>query len=367
MPLVVCGRCGYRLRTQYGGRNNKPRYTCSAKQSRFGEPKCQGLAAESLDDEVVRLTLKALEPSALDVSLNVAADIKQQREAADKLWRQRLERSAYESERAARQYHAVEPENRLVARTLEAAWEEKLRAQRKLQEEYERFLLEQPKGLGDEEQAQIRRLATDVPALWKAISTTDMDRKEILREVIDRVVVNVEGESEWVEAKVYWVGGHQTFTRFRRPVQGMEQLSTWPELKRRMQELLEAGMSAPRIAVQLNEDGWRTCEGKLFNEGAVRMVMVRQGLQSTRPKARGHSSKLQKHEWLVGELAKKLRLTYGTIHQWIHERRVESRRLDDGRWVVIADKSKCEELIAFRTSQRQRRKRHESSSAEAEL
>ncbi|HEY1417386.1 MAG TPA: recombinase zinc beta ribbon domain-containing protein [Myxococcaceae bacterium] len=130
--LVVCGRGGYRLRTQYAGRSNQPRYTCSANRTRLGEPRCQSLNAQALDEEVVRLTFQALMPPALEVSLRVADDLHHQREAARTLWRQRLERATYEAERAARQYHAVEPENRLVARSLEAVWEEKLRVQRTL-------------------------------------------------------------------------------------------------------------------------------------------------------------------------------------------------------------------------------------------
>ena len=365
--LVVCGRCGNRFRTQYGGRGTTPRYSCSANQSRLGEEQCQSLAAKPLDDEVARLALKALEPSALDVSLEVAQDIQQQRAAAEKLWRQRLERAAYEAERAARQYQVVEPENRLVARTLEATWEEKLRTQRHLQEQYERYLREQPKGLTDDEQERIRRLATDVPALWQAATTADVDRKEILREVIERVVVNVEGESEWVEAKVHWSGGHQTFTRFRRPVNRFDQLSTWPELKRRIPELLQARMSASQIATQLNHDGLRTTDGKSFREQTVRMLVLRQGLLASHSKLRHESISLREHEWLVGPLAKKLGVSYGMIHQWIHEHRVAGRQLEDRRWIVTADEAKCQELVAYRIRQRQRRQHHESSSAQAKL
>jgi hypothetical protein len=119
--LVVCGRCQRRMRTQYAGPSNNPRYSCSANQTLYGDPRCQTLVAQALDDEVVRLTLTALQPSALEVSLHVASDIRKQRDDAEMLWRQRLERATYEAERAARQYHAVEPENCLVARTLEAA------------------------------------------------------------------------------------------------------------------------------------------------------------------------------------------------------------------------------------------------------
>jgi 16S rRNA C967 or C1407 C5-methylase (RsmB/RsmF family) len=181
--------------------------------------------------------MKALQPSALEVSLQVTEDLQGQREATAKLWNQRLERATYEAERSARQYHAVEPENRLVARTLEIAWEEKLRALRELQEQHERFLLELPKALTNDERERICHLAADVPALWNAANTTDSDRKEILREVIDRVVVNVEGDSEWLEAKVHWAGGHQTYTRIRRPVRQITQLSNGKQIMQRVVEM----------------------------------------------------------------------------------------------------------------------------------
>jgi DNA invertase Pin-like site-specific DNA recombinase len=351
--LVVCGRCGRRLRTHYGSRANKPRYTCSANQSCYGEPRCQGLTAQALDDEVVRLTLKALQPAALDVSLRVASDIQGQRQEAEKLWRQRLERAAYEAERAGRQYHAVEPENRLVARTLEAAWEEKLRVQRDLQEQYERFLTEQSRVLTSEEQERIRGLAADVPSLWQSASTTDADRKEILREVIDRVVVNLEGESEWVEAKVHWAGGHQTYTRFRRPVLRFDQLSTWPQLLQRLRDLLRGRRSVPNIAAKLNEEGLRTADGTPFSEGCVRMLMLRQGLHSVRNRTRP-TPPLKQHEWTIAELAKKLQVGYGTLLRWIHEKRLKGRKLDDGRWVVTADDATCRELTAYQTDRAKR-------------
>src|SRR5262249_23704200 len=158
------------------------------------------------------------------------------------------------------------------------------------------FLTVQPKVLSAEEQERIRSLAADVPSLWHAASTTDADRKEILREVIDRVVVNVEGESEWVEAKTYWAGGHQSYTRFRRPVLRLDQLSTWPHLLQRLRDLLRGRIPVPRIAAKLNEEGLRTADGKPFSEGCVRMLMLRQGLRSARNRTRP-TPPLKKHEW----------------------------------------------------------------------
>ena len=365
--LVVCGRCGYRLRTQYGGRSSRPRYTCSAGQTRLGEPRCQCLNALGLDEEVVRLTFRALTPPALEVSLRVADDLYRQRESALTLWKQRLERADYEAERAARQYHAVEPENRLVARTLEAAWEETLRVRRDLREEHRRFLEEQPRGIAEGEREQIRRLAADVPALWNAGSTTDADRKAVLREVIDRVVVNVEGESEWVAASIHWVGGGRTDTRLRRPVQRMEQLSTWPDVRRRIEALLGEGLSAPGIATALNAEGLLTATGRCFTEGVVRAVMTRQGLRPARPTSPGEPLPLGRNEWLVGQLAAKLRVTHGMVHQWIKAGRAEGRQRDDGRWVVTADEATCRDLVAYRERQRRRREYHEAASAAAKL
>jgi hypothetical protein len=361
--LVVCGRCGYRLRTQYGGRSNQPRYTCSANQTRLGEPRCQSLNAQAVDEEVVRLTYQALVPPVLEVSLQVADDLHHQRDAARALWKQRLERASYEGERAARQYHAVEPENRLVARSLEAAWEEKLRVQRDLVEEHERFLSEQPRGLTEGEREQIRRLASNVPALWHAESTTDADRKAILREVIDRVEVDVEGKSEWVTARIQWVGGCRSETRFRRPVQRMDQLSTWPAIRRQIEESLAGGASAPEIAAELNAKGIMTATGQRVTEAVVRAVMAREGLRSVRSVDSRDSPPFGLDEWLVGQLAARLRVTYGVIHQWIKAGRVEARQRDDKRWVVTADEATCRKLVAYRERRHWHHLGHETGGA----
>jgi hypothetical protein len=147
----------------------------------------------------------------------------------------------------------------------------------------------------------------------------------------------------------------------------LEQLSTWPQLRERIEDLLKAGTSVSKIAAQLNTEGLRTVDGKPFTEQCIRMIMLRQELHSTRRRAGRSSIQLGKHEWLIGELAKKLQVGYGTIHQWIVAQRVQAWKLDDGRWVVIADAVKCRELTAFQTRRTQRRGYQESSSAGARL
>ncbi len=126
--------------------------------------------------------LAALEPAALELSLTATERVEHERAELDLHGPQRRERAAYQVERAAREIQAVEPEHRLVARTLEHAWEEKLAAQQQLEEDYHRFVRKLPRVLSDAEREAIRHLARDIPALWAAPTTTAADRKEIIRQ-----------------------------------------------------------------------------------------------------------------------------------------------------------------------------------------
>jgi DNA invertase Pin-like site-specific DNA recombinase len=349
--LVVCGRCGARMMTHQSGKSVLPRYACSSARANFGEAECQSLAARPVDDEVVRLALRALEPAALEVSLQVAADWKKEREAVEAQWQYRLQRADYEADRARRQYDAVEPENRLVCRTLEAAWEQKLRAARELHEEYERFLQTQPKLLTAEEQEAIRRLAADLPALWQAATTTDADRKAILRQVLDKVVLQVEGKTEWVEAWLHWAGGHQTYTRFRRPVASLTQLSDWPQLRRRIVTLKNQGLTAEQIAQQLNREGRTSPHHKGFTSATIRAALSRCGLTEIRRGASNEQLTLKEDEWFVPDLAREVGVRPQVVYAWIRKGKLSAWQVDgpQGRWIVHADAATLEGLKAAAT------------------
>src|SRR5713226_2888477 len=191
--LVACARCGCRLGVHYDGGTDLHTYECVERWTHYGEPRCQHLAGPCLDAFVSQQVLTALEPAALELSLTATERLEQERAELDRLWQQRRERAAYEVERAARQYQAVEPEHRLVARTLERAWEEKLVAQQHLDEEYHRFVQHKPRLRALAEREAIGRLTTDIPALWAAPTTTVADREEIIRQVVERVIVDVQG------------------------------------------------------------------------------------------------------------------------------------------------------------------------------
>jgi hypothetical protein len=142
--LLICGHCGHRMSVRYSERGRHV-YLCNRLKTDYGGKECQYVAGPSLDEFVGKKVLEALKPAALELSLEAANHVEEEREELDRLWKKRLERASYEAERAGRHYRLLEPENRLVARQLAKDWEEKLEAQKKLQEDYHRFRSERPK------------------------------------------------------------------------------------------------------------------------------------------------------------------------------------------------------------------------------
>ena len=215
---MVCGTCGLRLHVHYSGPGAVHSYVCAHAVIDYGGDYCQYVAGEPIDTFVTQWVLKALEPAALTLSLEATARLEKERQELDRHWQLRLERAAYESERAARHYRLVEPEHRLVARQLAKDWEDKLAAQRQLQEDYERFVHTQSRVLTQEEREAIEQLAQNIPALWHAPTTTSADRKEMTRQIIERVIVQAEGVSERLHLTIEWVGGGTTAGITTRPI-----------------------------------------------------------------------------------------------------------------------------------------------------
>ncbi len=236
--LLVCGACGRRMYASYRSKSTAY-YGCMRRKNEGST--CCGLEAGAVDDLVVQQVLRALEPATLELSLKAIQDVHHERERLHRHWKQRLERATYESERAERQYQAVEPENRLVARSLERQWEEALRKQRDLAEESDRFLKEQPPQIREDQRARILALSNDLPALWNAPETTAADRKEIIRLVVERVVVHVRADSEHAEAVISWRGGATTHHPIIRPVSRYESLESYDQLMNRIIAMRQEG------------------------------------------------------------------------------------------------------------------------------
>ena len=269
-----------------------------------------------MDAYVTGLMLDAMAPAALEVSLAAAGQAEARRAQVDQIWRQRLERADFAADRARRQYQLTEPENRLVARQLEKEWEAALAERQRLGEEYDRFTVSRPRALTPAERDQIRALAEDIPAIWHAPTTTDADRKQLIRHLVERVQVTVLGTSEKAEVQVVWAGGHRTAAQITRPVASLTQLSYYPQLAERACELADAGLTHAQIAAQLTTEGFRPpkrCEA--FTAAAVSDLLRAAGAQ--RPRSPARRPPLAEHEWWLRDLAACLGMSAITLDSWV--------------------------------------------------
>ena len=237
----------------------------------------------------------------------------------------------------------VEPENRLVAATLERDWEESLRTQRQIQDEYDRFLKESPPELTDDEQQRIASLSSDIPALWKSSGTTNQDRQEIIRCLIDKVVVDVKRDSEYVDATIHWAGGYESQHELIRPVRLYDQLRDYDKLSDRIVELRTTGNTSQEIADTLNAEGFTPPKRyRPFSKEIVLNLMRRRGLADERK----DPNLLEENERWLKDLAAELKMPRSKLRDWAVRSWVHSRKSPaQGLWIVWADD---EELARLR-------------------
>jgi len=346
--LLVCGTCGRRMTVQYGSGSGRPRYVCTRGCSDYGQPPCQSTCGRVLDELIGALVLKVLEPAALDLSQAAAAEVQREQDRLGQHWRQRLERAGYECDRAARQYHATEPENRLVARELEKRWEQSLVAQRDVQEAQERFQREQPSALSDDDRELLRCLARDLPSLWHSADTPAADRKTLVRHLIEKLVLTAPAHCELAEVSVHWAGGFVSHHELTRPVARYEQLRDYERLSRRIVELRLQKLTSKRIAEQLNAECFRPPKRRVtFNAGMVRSIFYRRNRATARPAPYD----LKAGEWWFGDLAHALQLPHPTLYGWMRRGWVNARRLEigQGRWILWADEQELDRLRRLRS------------------
>ena len=344
--LVVCGRCGRRMSVHYGGKHRVLRYACKSEKEECPRPCAHGFAGRCLDQMVAEKVLAAMKPGALEMSLAAAKDVLKERERLEKNWQQRLERARYEVTLAERRYQAVDPENRLVTRTLEQTWEKALENERTLQEEHARFRQTQSGTLNPHEMEEVRALAEDLPALWEASTTTAADRQRIIRFLVQRVAVNVQGTSDKVHVNLEWIGGHCTSHEITRPVLRYQQKEGFDHLLKRIRELRKEGLSCREIAEQLNAEGLRPAkQTEKFHRDLVSAI-IRKNTPGWKPTLKASRDLLKKDEWFVLDLTEKLGIHKSTLHAWMRRGLIHFRKLQGYRAPVIcwADKDELARL-----------------------
>jgi DNA invertase Pin-like site-specific DNA recombinase len=209
--LASCGHCGRRLRTHYRGRNSTPGYHCDGENLVAGRGSyCLNIGGVQIDDAVARAFIATLEPARIAATLAAAEQLEMDREAALQHWRLGVERATYAAALAERRYRAVDPDNRLVARGLERAWEESLKALEAAKAELTRRENECPRMLSSEERDHIGTLGPDLETVWRAATTTARDRKELLGTLLEEVIIKVDRDKSTANLTLRWKGGALT-------------------------------------------------------------------------------------------------------------------------------------------------------------
>jgi hypothetical protein len=340
----------------YRGNPTSPIYCCRLDDPAVGNCRGQNLSAGVVDELVSRQVLQVLEPAAVELALQAEEKIHQEQERLEKHWQQELERAQYKTQRARRQYDSVEPENRLVARELERHWERALLDERKAREEYERFQQTHPKDLSAADRQRIRTLSSDIPALWKSSSTSVADRQEIIRQLVEKVVVHAHGKTEVVDVTVHWVGGYTSQHEIPRSVARYADLRDHDRLIARLKELRDAGHTAAEIARRLNAEGFHSPQrGHAFNAGIVRSMLSRQGLTRRPHRDAAIDAGFHKpNEWWLEELALEVKMPSATLRGWCRKGWVHVRKvtLAYRRFIIWADADELDRLRRLQKYQR---------------
>lgn len=206
--IATCGTCGRKLNVYYSGQNSAPGYYCMGTTLVDGRgARCLQIGGCQIDEAAAKAFLKEMNPAGIEAAILAEASIESDHDAAVAQWRLEVERARYEAQRAERRYRAVEPENRLVARGLEKEWEKRL--QELSNAECELALREsmRPSLLTDADKESLRTLGTDISSVWTASTTTDRDRKELLRTVLEEVNIKVERKLRRARLTLRWRGG----------------------------------------------------------------------------------------------------------------------------------------------------------------
>ena len=278
--IAVCGRCGRRMSLRYTGpKGDYPVYCCRADRDHKAGPLCQEVRASPVDAFVERMFLDALAQDRIAVRSRALAAGRAS--GLEKQWALRRERARYEAERARRQYDAVEPENRLVARSLERAWEEKLRAVETIKQEYERWRRAEPLVLSEADRA-LRVLGENLPRIWHAATTTAADRKRLLRFIVREVVLDQKRAPGQVWLKIVWQTGATSEHCVQRRVHTYRDYRDLEQLHQRVAALNGAGKMDKEIATALNREGFVAARGCAFKGENVWLLRKRWGIATVK-------------------------------------------------------------------------------------
>ncbi len=330
--LLICGRCGRRMGPGYG-RGARVRfwsYICRGDRDK-GQRVCWTVSGARIDHAVENLFLETMVPSELELSLAVDQEVAGHAEELAKQWRARREQVTYEARRAERRYKAVDPDNRVVARTLEREWEMKLREVEEVERQYAEARRRKYVDLSEEDRVRVRELARDLPTVWRSPVTPPADRKAMMRLVIEAISLTpLEVPRRSTLIKVAWQSGAVTEIEVPR-LHRRDLLRTPAAAIERLRALATAGRHDEEIATVLNAEGMRTGHGLAWNTTAVRWARKRERISRVapdRPRRALLPDRYPDGRYSVAGAANRFGVKLDLVRAWVKRGLVKAERND---------------------------------------
>jgi excisionase family DNA binding protein len=319
--IIICGSCGKPMMTNYHT-DQRPSYECSSRRDRLTTSSCRTVVAACVDDAVAGALLDALTPGQIVLALSAADEVSGRRQRVSRAAELAVERARYEADRAERAFCQVEPENRLVARSLEARWEARLAALAEAEQALESAQDVLPPLPG---RAELEKLAADLPGLWNAPTTGARDRKRLLRTLIADVTVLPEPDRSKARIGIRWHTGVTDELTVERPVHPGTARRT-PGGAIDLARRLGPATSNDELVTRLNAAGHLTGRGRPFDIDAVQWIRHAYKIPVPDPYRPGEIS--------VAEAARRLGCSTGVIYHWIHTGQLTARRGSAGRFCI---------------------------------
>ena len=324
--LAVCGHCGRRLAVHYSGRHGAPGYHCAGTNVVNGRGEyCLSVGGCQIDAAVAAAFLAALAPAGLAAALQAAEQLEADHDTTLAQFRRDVERARYEAQRAERRYRAVDPDNRLVARGLEAEWEQRLRELEAAAQELAQRECSRPRPLTPAERQSILALGQDLTQVWAAPTTADRDRKELLRALLEEVILRVERERSNAHLTLRWRGGHLSELDVPLPRSHPPPLRTAEdtiELLRR----LAAHYPDALIAGVLNRQGRTTATGLPFTANRVSSLRAHWQIPCFAPGQQPNDGECM----TVEHAAQALGVAASTLHRWLNDGFIAGEQITSG-------------------------------------
>ncbi|MCP4084898.1 MAG: recombinase family protein [Actinomycetia bacterium] len=326
--LVICGVCGDRMTVRYRKPGNEllPTYACCLGKVNRAGPVCQALHGEAIDAAIGELLVQQMTPLALELSMTVQDEIRERLDESDRLRRMQVESVQYEVDLARQRYMQVDPSRRLVADSLEANWNEKLRDLETAREDYEKGCTKDKAHLDDIQRTRILDLAHDFPALWNAPTTSHIERKRMAALLLEDVTLT--RRQDQIELGIRFRGGRTQTIEVAAPVRECDRWRTDRATIDVIDSLLN-NHSTTVTARILNERGLTTGVGDPFKESSVRWVIRSARLKSLRQRLRA------KGMLTTFEMAKQMGVCRSTVATRLRNGRLRGRRYSEQgeRWL----------------------------------